>query len=115
MSEWAETLKGSEQSRQMWTETCMKTSKHVFDAPVAAAAAAKDPGGKERQRENFHKNVVGTRLYYGDMMTEEKCAEVDAALMAVGTSRYCPPRHPTARQVIQRTATFPISNLRFLS
>jgi hypothetical protein len=31
-----------------------------------------NPGGKERQRENFHKNVVGTRMYYGDMLTEVK-------------------------------------------
>jgi len=30
-------LKGSAESRQMWTETCMKTSKHAFDAPVAGA------------------------------------------------------------------------------
>ena len=28
------------------------------------------PGGTERQRENFHKNVVGTRMYCGDMLTE---------------------------------------------
>jgi hypothetical protein len=25
---------------------------------------------KARQRDNFHKNVVGSRLYYGDMLGE---------------------------------------------
>lgn len=81
-SAWGDSLKSGPDTLKMWTENCMRTSKQMFDAPVAAAAAAVSGVGadKARQRDNFHKNVVGTRLYYGDMLGDEAAREVDAKL-----------------------------------
>ena len=82
VSEWGDSIKPA--NLAAWTEECMKTSKQAFDAPVAAHAMGR-AGAKEameRQREKFVKSAVSTRLYYGDLLSEEKAAEVDAALTA---------------------------------
>lgn len=82
-SAWGDSLKSGPDTLKMWSENCMKTSKQCFDAPVAAAAAAVSGVGedKARQRDNFHKNVVGSRLYYGDMLGADAAKEMDEKLM----------------------------------
>jgi len=85
-SAYGDSLKQSAGALKKWTANCMQTSKQAFDAPVAAKAATVSSVGEDkiRQRENFHKHNVGSRLYYGDLLGEEAAAAVDAKLMAAG-------------------------------
>ena len=86
-SAWGDSLKSGPDTLKMWTENCMKTSKQAFDEPVAAAAAAVSGVGEDKahQRDNFHKNVVGSRLYYGDLLGEEAAAKMDDKLMSANS------------------------------
>ena len=79
-SAYAESLKGSASDRRHWAERCLATTKMVADAPVAAAAASV-PGiaeDKANQRAVFMRTVVGSRLYYGDLLNPEGIAAVEA-------------------------------------
>ena len=81
-SAYAESLKGSASDRRHWAARCLRTTKMAADAPVAAAAASV-PGIAEdtaKQREVFMRTVVGSRLYYGDVLNPEGIAAVEAKL-----------------------------------
>ena len=81
-SAYAESLKGSDSDRRRWAARCLRTTKMAADAPVAAAAASV-PGIAEdtaKQREVFMRTVVGSRLYYGDVLNPEGIAAVEAKL-----------------------------------
>ena len=81
-SVYAESLKGSASDRRHWAARCLRTTKMAADAPVAAAAASV-PGIAEdtaKQREVFMRTVVGSRLYYGDVLNPEGIAAVEAKL-----------------------------------
>ena len=68
--------------RAWWRANALQTTKRAFDAPVAAAAA-EVPGAAadlESRRRGFADAARGTRLYYGDLFSDEGAAAVDARL-----------------------------------
>lgn len=72
----------SKQLSAWWNENALRTTTQSFDAPVAAAAA-KVPGAAadvETKRRGFVDAARGTRLYYGDLFSDEGTRRVDASL-----------------------------------
>jgi len=81
-SVYAETIRGSKEDRAHWARHNLRSTKQTADAPVARAAASV-PGiaeDKAKQRANFMSAVVGSKLYYGDMLNDAGAAEVEAKL-----------------------------------
>lgn len=65
-----------------WRANALQSTTRAFDAPVAAAAA-RVPGAAadaEAKRRGFVDAARGTRLYYGDLLSDEGARRVDAML-----------------------------------
>ena len=72
----------SKERSAWWKENALRTTLQTFDAPVNAAAA-KVPGAAadaETKRRGFVDAARGTRLYYGDLFSDEGARNVDARL-----------------------------------
>jgi hypothetical protein len=72
----------SKERSAWWKENALRTTLQTFDAPVNAAAA-KVPGAAadaETKRRGFVDAARGTRLYYGDLFSDEGARRVDSKL-----------------------------------
>ena len=81
-SRYAESLRGDAAHETWWRVNCLRSTKVVFDEPVALAAAQR-PGAADdlaTGRRNFVAAALGNRLYYGDLLDETGVANLDKAL-----------------------------------
>jgi hypothetical protein len=82
-SEWADMVRGNEETQRHWRENALKTTNIAHDEPVIAAFG-EVPGiaeDKARQRERLMEKVLGSRLYYGDLLNDDAAAALEETLM----------------------------------